>query len=854
MATQVNEDTPVADSSADQPISGYGTLEDDEHLNANATSEDSYSVQNDSDFDKEATSSENDDSFYPVDNNGRSSLKRKYTYHKRKKKTSTSKNRRSQWLSALDSMTQAKLRRMLCCKKLNCFKTVDYEYFIERSRKINSSSPLIRRSLLSSMRCSDNRYLFNGEEVCVRFLRRAFHFSTDLIRSDRLSIVHNSKKIIGENTSEYLQLSISSTSSTKTTNSYRIAPHKDSILSFLIRLSEDCSEKMPDVDELHLPFFQKTEVYDLFVHEYKKLYTTSPPTAHYFMFTWKENCRQVKVRKTSRFTICDECDKIRVGMRDALLKGKSLDAWRSRRATHMNTISDERLEYQKKRDRARLDPSKFCSIIVDGADQSAFGLPHFTTTTKDVKGLALKVKVVGVLEHLVENNLHLFTMTQEHSTGANHIVETIHRFLQDRRARGALPPKFFVQLDNCTRENKNHYLMAYLQSLVALGVFDFVEAGFLPKGHTHEDVDQCFSQTSGRLRKNDAITLSDLQSQLAMANKGRAKVNHMRRLVNWSGLCDQEGCLQRLENISQYRYFKFSRSYTESNNSVHGPFSTTCHVKHNCYESWRPLIKGKRKTNEDGFLKFCPDIRRTPPLQIRCPDDKEKVSSRFISEESRINDTDKMIDLQKLRDFVFQDRLDDFHWDLTFAIETQQQRLRDQQLTEHNEDEITVVNVNERALATATQDYGIGRGGDSSPRTKVAAQSEDPANKFNYVKNTFVAVRSDETSSSTQNQKKSFWIAKVMDSEKEDDESFARKLKIHWYNATDEDEPLYTSYYPYYMVKSQRRKGLKSRKYTRQELNIPMIDTIDTDTVLVSFDSLTTKRTLPISVQKKLST
>lgn len=37
----------------------------------------------------------------------------------------------------------------------------------------------------------------------------------------------------------------------------------------------------------------------------------------------------------------------------------------------------ERLEYYKKNERAKLHPGRYCSIVVVGADQSAFGLPHF---------------------------------------------------------------------------------------------------------------------------------------------------------------------------------------------------------------------------------------------------------------------------------------------------------------------------------------------------------------------------------------------------------------------------------------------------------------------------------------------
>lgn len=44
---------------------------------------------------------------------------------------------------------------------------------------------------------------------------------------------------------------------------------------------------------------------------------------------------------------------------------------------------------------------------------------------------SLKAKLVGVLEHGMKNTLRLFEMTEDHETGANHIVEPVNRFLID---------------------------------------------------------------------------------------------------------------------------------------------------------------------------------------------------------------------------------------------------------------------------------------------------------------------------------------------------------------------------------------------------------------------------------------
>ena len=393
---------------------------------------------------------ENDDEEYQQDPydialDTNSSLSRNYNYVNRKRKISSFKDLRSQWISSLESTTEPKLKKMSCCRK-KCFRNVNYDYYMERCKYVNSSSALVRKTILLSMLNSNKNFVFNGDEVCVRFMKQAFHFSTEFLARIRIQN-ENCERNDSQFSGNQRTCTISSSASAQSRGLHRPSPQKDAILSFLLRLGEDCSERMPDANEQHLPFFQKRDVYELFVNEYKRLYTDPVPTSHYFLLIWKQNCSYIKVRKVSRFTICDTCEEIRAAMREALLKGRDMDQLVSRRAAHLKIICDERMEYQKKRDRARLNPSEFCSIIVDGADQSAYGLPHFITKTKDQKGHALQLKLIGLLEHAVHNILHMYTMTEDHDTGSNHIVECIHRFLNHRRSMGPLPRKFFVQLD-----------------------------------------------------------------------------------------------------------------------------------------------------------------------------------------------------------------------------------------------------------------------------------------------------------------------------------------------------------------------------------------------------------------------
>lgn len=48
----------------------------------------------------------------------------------------------------------------------------------------------------------------------------------------------------------------------------------------------------------------------------------------------------------------------------------------------------------------------------------------------------------------------------------------------------------FLQLDNCTGENKNWLLLQFLSTLVELGKVKAFHVNFLPVGHTHVDIDQ----------------------------------------------------------------------------------------------------------------------------------------------------------------------------------------------------------------------------------------------------------------------------------------------------------------------------------------------------------------------------
>lgn len=109
-------------------------------------------------------------------------------------------------------------------------------------------------------------------------------------------------------------------------------------------------------------------------------------------------------------------------------------------------------------------------------------------------------------------------MSDKWASDSNVTIEVLQRVLTIiEQQKGTLPSKLCLQMDNCARENKNQYVLAYLSWLVQRQVFQEVELSFLPVGHTHEDIDQLFSRLAVYLRGHDAIDRTMLYAGIQKA-------------------------------------------------------------------------------------------------------------------------------------------------------------------------------------------------------------------------------------------------------------------------------------------------------------------------------------------------
>ena len=746
------------------------------------------------------------------------SRKRKYEMVHRTPNPRGVSDMRKRWCAIVESQSSQKIKRTSCCSRLKCFREVNVDFLTSRQVVILGSSKSGRRELLESLIGSGGRYIFDGRQVCMKFLQKAFRFSRDMITEVRRC------------TSSNVDVVPQMQSNTAHIHSDRPASKRESIVTFLQRIAEDTANQMPDCSEQHLPFFTKCEVYKLFTSEHERLHAGLPPRMDYFYHVWKKTCPNIKVRKVARFSKCVTCEQIRNAQQMGLMKGEDISKFKQLKSEHLLHIGRERVQYKMKRERAILHPNKFLSIIIDGADQTAFGLPHFVVNTKESRGHALKVKMVGLIEHCRPNKLHLFTMTEEHETGANHIVETLHRYLTMRKAFSTIPRILYLQLDNCSRENKNRYLLGYVECLLRWNIFDEIEVGFLPVGHTHEDIDQAFSCTAERLRSCDAVTLEDLHEEVRKAYNAYTTVTHMRNIVNWSGLCESQHCLTRIANFTQYQYFRFSRS-AESNQSDLC-IEATLQVKKCSADNWL-------KPSVSTFKISTPDIKLSPPTVVKSSPNKKDVLKRIDSEESWINNVQKSNRLRILTEFVFQDRTDPFHRDVEKCFE---------RATDNENNSIEEAVNGDSSEPDEEQNNTFYDEEEWPNEVESSEQLETRQNMYSI--NSFVVVRSPNNHASCP-----FWVGKVVDTKISRDGRVSA-LTVHWYDVGKKKDVWEGSYYPCFITEKSPHSNISKRcsgKGSRSSAcKTPWKDVIDAESVIIVFANLTVKKTIPIIVRRKI--
>ncbi|XP_078670993.1 uncharacterized protein LOC144911079 isoform X1 [Branchiostoma floridae x Branchiostoma belcheri] len=312
------------------------------------------------------------------------------------------------------------------------------------------------------------------------------------------------------------------------------------------------AEKMPHRKEKWLPYrTRKQGVY----HQYRQdMAEQMEPycSKQTFYNMWNEMHPDVFIKKSSLFTKCKKCVQLERKLERTRIPNKREEIQERRRA-HLGRQMRERINYYRRREAAHRNPNRYLSLIVDGMDQAKTYLPHFVgAKSKDMASTDLmKVHVSGIISH-GHGIKATYTDVFEYSHDSNLTINLLLKMLYRLSKRGPLPP-IQSKADNCFRENKNRFMLAFLDLLVHRNIFVEVQLSFLYVGHTHEDIDQLFSQIADRLRHEEARTPKRLLEILPDAAEMR-------------GLYDVRGWLEpyiiNIKGHSKVGMFRFRQSKT----------------------------------------------------------------------------------------------------------------------------------------------------------------------------------------------------------------------------------------------------------------------------------------------------
>ena len=249
---------------------------------------------------------------------------------------------------------------------------------------------------------------------------------------------------------------------------------------------------MSNKQEFHLPIeTQKIAIYEKYRKDLKKEGNGDYIVDYsYFIKMWCSYHPDLKNAKKSRFGQCGTCSK-QVAIINSLPKSNP-EAIRIRkeRKFHLDQCNQLHSLYHQRRKLAAKQPNEYHSICMDYVD--SFKVPHRPRFPKDwLTWQKAKIHVLGLIDHShSQKKLHLHL--DHYHQDPNSVITALYCHVMELFNSNRRAPTLYLQTDNCFKENKNKYMLAFLKLLIRHRIYQQVIWNFLPVGHTHEDYDQIF--------------------------------------------------------------------------------------------------------------------------------------------------------------------------------------------------------------------------------------------------------------------------------------------------------------------------------------------------------------------------
>jgi len=258
---------------------------------------------------------------------------------------------------------------------------------------------------------------------------------------------------------------------------------------------------------VHLPLFNKNWAYIEYCKQMRNP-DIELPSYSYFTEVWRGSKELRKVRTQRNVGTLPKCSTCK-SFEEKLLAVKNANQVELAKIEaefrgHVFLQQFERRAYAYKQMLAYSESKEFLSCIIDSSTQFPYHVPYTRDQFKDLDSSGtLKQSLTAV--HFHGRDTYIYPYSKFVNGGSNWTIQCLLEALSSEASKEGhvnFPRTWFIQMDNCSGENKNKFVFAFLSTLVAKGYFDTIVVSFLPTGHTHEDVDQLFSILAARLRVN----------------------------------------------------------------------------------------------------------------------------------------------------------------------------------------------------------------------------------------------------------------------------------------------------------------------------------------------------------------
>ena len=576
-------------------------------------------------------------------------------------------------------------------------------------------------------------------------------------------------------------------------------------------------EVMPTTGRLHLSDnYTRDELFKMYRDEME---SRSERYVRYSQFTrlWKIKFDNVLIPRKVRMGVCALCANLKSMIKGAKNDIAQKECYKKSLTDHRDSQAKERKKAMHHRDKALKSPGRYMCLMIDGMDQKKTCLPHFARLPKDIaEDCLVQMHLVGCLSyHNVVKPWVFLTYPNVHND-PNLTITIIQRVLQSWI--GPLPPVLYVQLDNTARENKNSSVFGYLSMLVEKGVFKKVKVNFLLVGHTHNHIDQMFSTFSKKLSRYDAFTLPALCDLISQAYTPKPEIVHLKEIYDFKRYAHDGNIrvLAQLHNISFNHVFLIKSSELE-------PTTLLYAKQYSSSTQWEPqqgcrfLLQMPSSLVVHGAKQMPYEDRKLLAMHSDILDHQSQLWLRSIEEKKKhIEHAKKYAGAQDVswwnvffidQENIIEYRLED-RWPITTPFTWSLGKNNPTLCSNPLPDDIRLLSQPEQ------RDIYVG------PRMSREAEARWHGNLQEISVGSLIVTLADGDELGHP-----FWIAKVIELIKDENQSLLLSLKVHWYHTMSPNA--FTGKYTLEMMTTAAGSGAKKRKKTIRRISTLLLEEVD---------------------------